>query len=505
MRNMNDIAAESEENRNRLISQFVETGVDYYSREFQRIGDSSRFTWSFNVAAALLGPIWFGIRNLWAAFLAFVTLETFAIVQIVRGLFGDLASSHLARLPGIEQTLAMRYEQLDEARAAGDTDKVEAFENAIASLERAIESIRTVALEAEASAIWLVLSGMLILLIVKALQGVVANVVLRKRYTRWRSDRTLKCGINTAQTVFSIVLMLLILVTCILRFGGTSELEFLESFPTERHIQTTAADAIKTGMTDMSVSAEWFFDGVVFGINTILDGLEVVFTQTPWPVMCAIIILLTGLSAGWRTAIFSAAALAYLGYLGFWDKSMKTLALLGTAAGISISLGIPLGVLCARKPRLYMFVRPVLDFMQTMPAFVYLIPVIAFFGTGKPAAIVATMIFGGSPVVRLTVLGLRGVPESVREAAMAFGASRKYLLWKVDLPLAMPSIMAGINQTILLSLAMVVIASLIGAKGLGEDVLEALQYASEGQGILAGFAILFCAMILDRIIQGKRR
>ena len=115
------------------------------------------------------------------------------------------------------------------------------------------------------------------------------------------------------------------------------------------------------------------------------------------------------------------------------------------------------------------------------------------------------MIFGGSPVVRLTVLGLRGVPETVREAAMAFGGSRRYLLWKVDLPLAMPSIMAGINQTILLSLAMVVIASLIGAKGLGEDVLEALQYASEGQGILAGLAILCCAMILDRIIQGKRR
>jgi len=184
---------------------------------------------------------------------------------------------------------------------------------------------------------------------------------------------------------------------------------------------------------------------------------------------------------------------------------MRTLALLGTAACISIALGIPLGVACARKPRLYAVVRPILDFMQTMPAFVYLIPVIAFFGTGKPAAIIATMIFGGSPVVRLTVLGMKGVPETVREAAMAFGATKRYLLWKVDLPLAAPSIMAGVNQTILLSLAMVVIASLIGAKGLGEDVLEALQYASEGQGILAGLAILFCAMILDRIVQGKRK
>jgi ABC-type proline/glycine betaine transport system permease subunit len=143
-----------------------------------------------------------------------------------------------------------------------------------------------------------------------------------------------------------------------------------------------------------------------------------------------------------------------------------------------------------------------MDFMQTMPAFVFMIPVIAFFGTGKPAAVVTTMIFGGTPVVRLTVLGLRGVPDSVREAAISFGANKWYLLTRVDLPLASPSIRAGINQTIMLSLAMVVVASLIGAKGLGEDVLEALQYANVGQGILAGFAILFCAMILDRIVQG---
>ena len=143
-----------------------------------------------------------------------------------------------------------------------------------------------------------------------------------------------------------------------------------------------------------------------------------------------------------------------------------------------------------------------MDFMQTMPSFVFMIPVIALFSVGKPAAIVITMIFGGTPVVRLTVLGMRGVPESIREAAIAYGASKWYLLTRVDLPLAAPSIFAGINQTIMLSLAMVVVASLIGAKGLGEDVLEALQYANVGQGILAGFAILFCAMILNRIIQG---
>lgn len=146
-----------------------------------------------------------------------------------------------------------------------------------------------------------------------------------------------------------------------------------------------------------------------------------------------------------------------------------------------------------------------MDFMQTMPAFVFMIPVVAFFGVGKPAAVVTTMIFGGTPVVRLTVLGLRGVPEHIREAAVAFGASKWFLLTRVDLPLASPSIRAGVNQTIMLSLAMVVVASLIGAKGLGEDVLEALEYSRVGLGILSGFAILFCAMILDRIIQGKRK
>ncbi len=182
---------------------------------------------------------------------------------------------------------------------------------------------------------------------------------------------------------------------------------------------------------------------------------------------------------------------------------MATVALLGTAAFLCVLIGIPVGVWCGRKPRAYAFLRPVLDFMQTMPAFVYLIPVIAFFGIGKPPGIVATLVFGMPPVIRLTALGIAGVPETIREAATSFGASPRFLLFKVDLPLAMPSIMTGINQTLLMCLSMVVIASLIGAKGLGEDVLSALQYAAVGQGILAGLAILMCAMVLDRIVQGR--
>ncbi|MDH3379920.1 MAG: ABC transporter permease subunit, partial [Gammaproteobacteria bacterium] len=150
---------------------------------------------------------------------------------------------------------------------------------------------------------------------------------------------------------------------------------------------------------------------------------------------------------------------------------------------------------------------PILDFMQTMPAFVYLIPIIAFFGIGKPPGVLSTIVFGMPPVIRLTALGMRGVPEGTKEAALAFGATKRMLLRDIEIPLAMPSIMTGINQTILMCLSMVVIASLIGAGGLGRNVLEALQYAAKGQGMLAGLAILFCAMVIDRIIQGhyKRR
>ncbi|MCZ4353397.1 ABC transporter permease subunit [Roseovarius aestuarii] len=484
------------------VRRFVGTNPDYYLRLFRKIGDSTRPVLTFNWAAVLLGATWFGMRNLWALFLVSVVFETIAVVQIARGAWGDLGAPLMERLGGIEKTLAMRHEQLAEA-LANAPEKVAMFKSTIASLEGAIETIKVQAQAARNEALTLVLLGFALLVLVKIAQGIIANPALRARYVRWRSKPTLQAGLHTATIALATGLALATYVICALRFGFPGQIEVLREFPTDPSIQSDVATAIKDWMRSTALSTEWFFDGLVSGISAVLDALETLFVETPWPVMGGFTILLTGLSAGWRGAIFTTAALAYLGYLGFWEKSMQTLALLGTAAFISISLGIPLGVACARNLRLYTFVRPILDFMQTMPAFVYLIPVIAFFGTGKPAAIVATMIFGGTPVVRLTVLGLRGVPHSVREAAMAFGASKRYLLWKVDLPLAAPSIMAGINQTILLSLAMVVIASLIGAKGLGEDVLEALQYASEGQGILAGIAILFCAMILDRIIQGK--
>ena len=492
------------ETRHDLVDKFVSVNAAYYETQFTKIGETAKFTWTFNWMAALFGPIWYGIRGLWNWGLPFAIIEAFAYVQIARGLWGDLAADARERIAQIEGTLEFRYKQL-EAAIEKNADNVDVFKRAIESLEATIGGFRAEVDAAEASWIWVALSGVLVLLIVKVAQGAWANTALEHRFSDWLSDRSISAGLDMQRTALSIFFILAIYVTSIIHFGFPGALSFVAEFPTDPEYRLTAIQWIKEFFEWSILKGEWLFSFITAGIRLVLDQLELLFVKTPWPVMASFIILLTGLSAGKKAAIFCAAFLAYMGLLGFWEKAMTTLALLGTAAFISIVLGIPLGMYCAHRPRFYAVVRPIMDFMQTMPAFVFMIPVIAFFGTGKPAAVITTMIFGGTPVIRLTVLGLRGVPETVREAAISYGASKWYLLFKVDLPLAAPSILAGINQTIMLSLAMVVVASLIGAKGLGEDVLEALQYASVGQGILAGFAILFCALILNQVVQGDRK
>ncbi len=493
----------TDKSKDELLADFVTTSADYYRDQFQKIGASAKFTWTFNWVAALLGPIWFGMRGIWNWALSFVILEAFAYIQLGRGLFGDLGSSARDKIAQIEGTLAFRREQL-EAAIEKNADNVDVFERTIKSLEGAIADVKLDIVQLEAGAVWVALFGFVALLLIKVCAGIVANTALEKRYSEWLSDASISSGLSPYRTAVATMFAVLVVATCVIHYAFPGAIAWLSDFPTSPDIRLGAIDHVEAFFAVIIDSGEWFFQLITFGIRTVLDALEVLFVDTPWPVIGGFIILLTWLSAGSRAAIFAGAFLAYMGFLGFWEKAMTTLALLGTAACISIAIGIPVGLFCARRARLYAVVRPIMDFMQTMPAFVFMIPVIAFFGTGKPAAVVTTMIFGGTPVVRLTVLGLRGVPDAIREAAIAYGASKWFLLTKVDLPLAAPSILAGVNQTIMLSLAMVVVASLIGAKGLGEDVLEALQYASVGQGILAGFAILFCAMILDRIVQGKR-
>jgi glycine betaine/proline transport system permease protein len=493
-----------EEDRRKQVATFVRTSPGYYVRQFDRIGSDSRFTPTFNAMAGLFGPVWFGARGLWKWAVAFLIVETIGFVQIALGLFGDLAAPARDRIASIEGTLALRKQQL-EAAVESNSDKADVYRRTVESLEDAIGGIRLEAQQLEEQGIWIALTGVAVLLAVKAAQSIVANSVLEARFSDWLSDTSIPSGMPVHQIVFSALFVLVIFITAMLHYSFPGVYQSLSEFPTHPDIRLTSIKWVEAFFTFCVTNGDALFDFITYCIRLLLDALELIFVRTPWIVIASFIILLTWLSAGARTAIWSGAFLAYMGLLGFWEKAMTTLALLGTAACLSIIIGIPLGMFCARRPRFYSFIQPIMDFMQTMPAFVFMIPVIAFFGTGKPAAVVTTMIFGGTPVVRLTVLGLRGVPEHVREAAISFGASKWYLLTRVDLPLASPSIRAGINQTIMLSLAMVVVASLLGAKGLGEDVLEALQYANVGQGILAGFSILFCAMILDRIVQGARK
>jgi glycine betaine/proline transport system permease protein len=492
------------EERRESIRAFVRTSPDYYIANFDKIGASAKFTATLNIVAGIFGPIWFGARGLWSWALPFLILETLAFVQIARGLFGDLGADAMARIASIEGTLELRRKQLASAIETG-SDKIDVYKRTVDSLEANIGGIRAEAEALAATGPTIVLSGLILLLVVKFAQSLMANWALEARFSDWLSDRSVRSGLPINHIIFSAIFMVLIVTAAMFHYSFPGRFSLLSDFPTNPEIRLTSIGAVEAFFNWAVLRGEVFFDGITYFIRLVLDALELIFVSTPWVVVAALIILLTWLTAGVRMAIYSGAFLAYMGLLGFWEKAMTTLALLGTAACLSILIGIPLGMFAARRHRFYRAIQPIMDFMQTMPAFVFMIPVIAFFGTGKPAAVVTTMIFGGTPVVRLTVLGLRGVPESVREAAISFGASKWYLLTKVDLPLAGPSIRAGINQTIMLSLAMVVVASLIGAKGLGEDVLEALQYANVGQGILAGFAILFCAMIHDRIVQGERK
>ena len=498
MSNENDIARLEP-----LIDEFVGQSQPYYRRVFGNILQAPGYKFTLNWVAGLLGPIWFGARGLWNWFLGFLILETAAYIQIGMGLFGDLGSAQRERADSIQSTLDLRYQQLEAAENAGSTATVESLRNAAEALEGALADAQAAATAADATGLWFIGGGLLALAVIKFIEAALANATLESQFARWRSDRSLASGWSMPRAAMAAVMFIASVVLSSMQFAQPTAFAVLAEFPTDGNWRLAVGDWIQEGFDWLRRAGRGVFDTITAGMRNLLDAIEVVLVDTPWPVVAFVILMLAYLSAGPRLAIFTGVALAYLGLLDFWEKAMTTVALLGAAALISITLGIPFGIYCARRPRAFAIVRPILDFMQSMPSFVYLIPVVAFIGSGKPAGVVATMIFGSPPVVRFTVLGLQQVPETVREAALAFGATPRYLLWRVELPLAAKTIMAGVNQTILMSLAMVVVASLIGAQGLGEDVLEALQFAAAGQGLLAGLAILFCAMILDRIVAGR--
>lgn len=246
------------------------------------------------------------------------------------------------------------------------------------------------------------------------------------------------------------------------------------------------------------------FRGVSDGVLAVLYAIESAFLWLPWWSLTLLTALLVWHAAGrrWAPPLVAVGALLLVGAFGLWTESMTTLALMSVATLIAVVLGLPLGVATARAPRLRAAVRPLLDVMQTMPSFVYLVPVVMLFGLGNVAAVFATVIYALPPVVRLTDLGLRSVDDSLVEAAATAGASELQTLWYVRFPLALPTLMAGVNQTIMLALSMVVLASMIGARGLGQVVLRGLQRGDVGLGLEAGLAIVVLAIILDRVTAG---
>lgn len=237
-------------------------------------------------------------------------------------------------------------------------------------------------------------------------------------------------------------------------------------------------------------------------LQRVLIFFEFLITNAPWPL---VILVLGGIgwaaSHSWRIVASVTGVLLVIGLIGLWDDAMKTISLVVTSTLFAIAIGIPLGIVMNRFSVLGSLMKTVLDVMQTMPPFVYLIPVVMLLGIGRVPGFIAVVIYALPPVIRLTDLGIRLVDKEVLEAADAFGCSPNQKLWKVQLPLAMPTIMAGINQTIMMALGMVVIASMIGVQGLGLNVLQAIANQYFTQGIFSGFAIVGIAIIFDRISQ----
>jgi ABC-type proline/glycine betaine transport system permease subunit len=241
------------------------------------------------------------------------------------------------------------------------------------------------------------------------------------------------------------------------------------------------------------------FDGFADGVKFVIDGLLGMLQTVPPLALIVVLAALVTWKAGWRLGLFTVAGLFLIHNIELWTPFLQTLALVVTAQVLIIVVGVPLGILAASSDLADRIMRPILDFMQTMPAFVYLIPAVMFFGIGLVPGVVATFIFSIPPLVRLVNLGIRQVPVDLVEAADAFGTTRLQKLVKVQVPLALPTMMAGINQSIMLNLSMVVIAGMIGARGLGAEVLRGIQRIQVGQGFEAGLAVVILAIVLDRL------
>jgi glycine betaine/proline transport system permease protein len=260
-------------------------------------------------------------------------------------------------------------------------------------------------------------------------------------------------------------------------------------------------EAISSVVDWVVTNFRWMFQLIRIPISQGLNGIEAFFQWLPPIVFLVALGLVAWQFAGRGVAIFSVAAMTAVGLIGAWSETMTTLSLVITAVVLCVIVGLPLGIAAARSDRAEATIRPILDAMQTLPAFVYLVPVVMLFGTGKVPGVIVTFIFAVPPLIRLTNIGIRQVPEETVEAALSFGSTPKQMLWEVQVPLAMPTILAGVNQSIMLALSMVVIASLIAVEGLGQMVNRGIGRLDVGLAAVGGIGIVLMAIVLDRITQ----
>lgn len=258
---------------------------------------------------------------------------------------------------------------------------------------------------------------------------------------------------------------------------------------------------IETPVYWLADHAGWFFGGINYGISWIINLIATVLTAIPAPLLILTIALLAWWLIGRKMALMIGLGLLLIWNLTYWQETIESFALVFTASIIAILMGIPLGIWCAKNDRVEQVIKPILDLMQTLPAFVYLIPAVFFFGTGSVPGVLASVIFAMPPTIRMTNLGIRQVPLDIVEAADAFGANSRQKLFDVQLPLAKSNIMAGVNQSIMLSLSMVVIGAMIGAKGLGATIYRSVTQIRIGEGFEAGIAVVILAIVLDRLTQ----
>jgi len=266
-------------------------------------------------------------------------------------------------------------------------------------------------------------------------------------------------------------------------------------------IRLNIGDIFENGINWLTENWSGFFELVTAGVTGLLNGSNWLLMGPHPLIMIAIFTAIAWIAARRGVAIFTLLGMLLIYNMGFWEATMETLSLVLAAVILALVIGLPVGIWASKKQSVEQVVRPILDFMQTLPAFVYLIPAVLFFTLGPVPGVIATLIFSLPPAVRFTSLGIRQVPEEIKEAAASFGSTPKQMLFKAELPVALPTIMAGINQTIMLALSMVVIAGMIGAGGLGDLVLKGITQLDIALGFEAGISIVILAIFLDRVTQ----